>query len=95
VVAVLMGDSEEQLDNSHLMRLAGRLSRRVRGFAKGAPHPVNRLRRGDRSNDIARSISRTLHRPWTVHGFSSAARSRYGRPAFSGGGIHLTKSCRT
>src|ERR1700694_1350120 len=30
----LMGDSEEQLDNTHLMRLAGRFSRRVRGFAK-------------------------------------------------------------
>jgi hypothetical protein len=30
----LMGGSEEQLDNTHLMCLAGRFSRRVRGFAK-------------------------------------------------------------
>jgi hypothetical protein len=29
-----MDGSEEQLDNAHLMRLAGRFSRRVRGFAK-------------------------------------------------------------
>ena len=36
----LMGDSEEQLDNAHLMRLAGRFSRRVRGFAKTHHIPV-------------------------------------------------------
>jgi hypothetical protein len=30
----LMDGSDEQLDNAHLMRMAGRFSRRVRGFAK-------------------------------------------------------------
>src|SRR6266496_870021 len=46
----LMG-SEEKLDNAHLMRMAGRFSRRVRGFAKAhgiaeeylATHTVNRV----------------------------------------------------
>jgi hypothetical protein len=36
----LMGDSEEQLDNAHVMRLAGRFSRRVRGFAKAHHIPA-------------------------------------------------------
>src|SRR6266705_2433621 len=41
----LMGGSEEQLDNAHLMRLAGRFSRRVRGFAKAHHIPVIDCRR--------------------------------------------------
>ena len=49
----LMGGSEEQLDNAHLMRLAGRFSRRVRGFAKAHHIPVIDCRRGDRKHDIA------------------------------------------
>ena len=49
----LMGGSEEQLDNAHLMRLAGRFSRRVRGFAKEHHIPVIDCRRGDRKHDIA------------------------------------------
>jgi hypothetical protein len=49
----LMGGSEEQLDNAHLMRLAGRFSRRVRGFAKAHGVPVIDCRHGDRKHDIA------------------------------------------
>src|SRR5438477_12921066 len=33
-----MNGSDEHLDNTHLMRLAGRFSRRIRGFAR-APGP--------------------------------------------------------
>jgi hypothetical protein len=33
-------DSDEQLDNNHLMRLAGRFSRRVRGWARTSQVPV-------------------------------------------------------
>lgn len=29
-------DSDEQLDNAHLMRMAGRFSRRVRAWGKGS-----------------------------------------------------------
>ena len=48
----LMG-SEEQLDTAHLMRLAGRFSRRVRGFAKAHAIPVIDCRRGERKHEIA------------------------------------------
>jgi hypothetical protein len=48
----LMG-SEEQLDTTHLMRLAGRFSRRVRGFAKAHGIPVIDCRRGERKHAIA------------------------------------------
>jgi hypothetical protein len=45
--------SEEQLDNTHLMRMAGRFSRRVRGFAKVHGIPVIDCRRGERKHHIA------------------------------------------
>jgi len=48
----LMG-SEEHLDTTHLMRLAGRFSRRVRGFAKAHAIPVIDCRRGERKHEIA------------------------------------------
>ena len=48
----LMG-SEEQLDTTHLMRLAGRFSRRVRAFAKSHGIPVIDCRRGERKHEIA------------------------------------------
>jgi hypothetical protein len=49
----LMHDSDEQLDNAHLMRMAGRFSRRVRGFAKAHQIPVIDCRRGERKHDVA------------------------------------------
>jgi len=48
----LMG-SEEHLDTAHLMRLAGRFSRRVRGFAKAHGIPVIDCRRGERKHELA------------------------------------------
>jgi hypothetical protein len=50
---LLMNGSDDQLDNAHLMRMAGRFSRRVRGFAKAHRIPVIDCRRGDRKHDIA------------------------------------------
>ena len=44
---------DEQLDNAHLMRMAGRFSRRVRGFAKAHQIPVIDCRRGERKHDLA------------------------------------------
>jgi len=44
---------EEQLDNAHLMRMAGRFSRRVRGFAKAHGIPVIDCGRGERKHRIA------------------------------------------
>lgn len=49
----LMNGSDEQLDNAHLMRMAGRFSRRVRGFAKAHRIPVIDCRRGERKHDVA------------------------------------------
>jgi len=49
----LMHGSDEQLDNAHLMRMAGRFSRRVRGFAKAHRIPVIDCRRGERKHDVA------------------------------------------
>ncbi len=39
----LHGGCEEQLDDTHLMRMAGRFSRRVRAWARGCGVPGHRL----------------------------------------------------
>jgi hypothetical protein len=49
----LYDGSEEHLDNTHLMRMAGRFSRRVRAFAKAHNIPVIDCGRGDRKHRIA------------------------------------------
>ena len=46
--------SDEGLDNTRLMRVAGRFSRRVKGWAKGAGVPVVYSKTGDRNEDLAR-----------------------------------------
>ncbi len=48
-----LNGSDEQLDNSHLMRLAGRFSRRVRAAAKAHGIPVIDCQRGDRKHELA------------------------------------------
>jgi hypothetical protein len=45
--------SDDNLDNTHLMRLAGRLSRRVRGWAKSNGVPVIDCPAGERKHQIA------------------------------------------
>jgi len=45
--------SDETLDNAHLMRLAGRFSRRVRGWARAHQIPVIHCLPGDRKHEIA------------------------------------------
>ncbi len=49
----LNGGSDENLDNAHLMRMAGRFSRRVHGFAKAHGIPIIDCRRGERKHRIA------------------------------------------
>lgn len=49
----LHDDSDEQLDNAHLMRMAGRFSRRVRGWGKAHGVPVIDCERGQRKHEIA------------------------------------------
>jgi hypothetical protein len=45
-------DSDDDLDNTHLMRLAGRFSRRLRGWAKKHGVPVIDCRAGERKHEI-------------------------------------------
>lgn len=49
----LMNGSDEDLDNAHLMRMAGRFSRRVRAFAKGNRIPIIDCPQGERKHQIA------------------------------------------
>jgi hypothetical protein len=47
--------SEEKLDNNHLIRMAGRFSRRVRAYAQANRIPVIDCERGDRKHSIAQN----------------------------------------
>ena len=47
------GDSDEQLDNAHLMRLAGRFARRVRASAQADGIPVIDCKADGRKHQIA------------------------------------------
>jgi len=49
----LMNGQEDTLDNAHLMRMAGRFSRRARAYAKAHGIPVIDCARGDRKHEIA------------------------------------------
>lgn len=49
----LHGDSDAELDNAHLMRMAGRFARHVRGWAKSAGVPVIDCKAGERKHEIA------------------------------------------
>jgi hypothetical protein len=51
--------SVETLDNAHLMRMAGRFSRRVRGWASAHQIPVINCSAGDRKHEIAEEILQT------------------------------------
>jgi hypothetical protein len=48
-----LAGSDEGLDNTHLMRLAGRFSRRIRGYAKAHGIPVVDCPVGERKHDLA------------------------------------------
>ena len=45
--------SDNTLDNAHLMRIAGRFSRRIRGYAKAHGIPVKDCSVGERKHDLA------------------------------------------
>ncbi|MFL6249067.1 MAG: hypothetical protein ACJ75N_00805 [Actinomycetes bacterium] len=54
----LMGGSDEDLDTAHLMRLAGRFSRRVRAFADAQGIPVIDCKTGERKHELAEAYLR-------------------------------------
>src|SRR5215470_10579928 len=45
--------SDETLDNTHLMRMAGRFSRRIHGYGKAHNIPVVDCRKKERKHDLA------------------------------------------
>jgi hypothetical protein len=45
--------SEEHLDNTHLMRMAGRFSRRLRAFAQAQGIPLIDCKVGERKHEIS------------------------------------------
>jgi hypothetical protein len=45
--------SDENLDNAHLMRMAGRFSRRVHAYAKKHSVPIIHCKQGQRKHEIA------------------------------------------
>lgn len=49
----LNGGADDHLDTTHLIRLAGRFSRRVRAFAKGRGIPVIDCAKGERKHEVA------------------------------------------
>jgi hypothetical protein len=56
--------SDKYLDNAHLMRMAGRLSRRLRAFAKARGIPIIDCKRGERKHEIAEEyLSRPSGKP--------------------------------
>ncbi len=48
----LTGGSDEQLDNAHVMRMAGRFIRRIRGFARAQVIPAIDCRRAEPKDEI-------------------------------------------
>ena len=70
--------SDDNLDNTHLMRLAGRFSRRVRGWAKSNGVPVIDCPVGERKHQIAAEIKQFARGlGFDVVGIASAEPSRY------------------
>lgn len=55
----LEGGSDARLDNTHLMRMAGRFSRRVRAFAKARGVPLVHCAKGERKHLIAEKYLRS------------------------------------
>src|SRR5207245_4976556 len=55
--------SDEGLDNTHLMRIAGRFSRRLRAWAKDNHFPVADCPPGDRKHEIAQEYLATRQVP--------------------------------
>ena len=51
--------SDQALDNTHLMRMAGRFSRRLRAWAKANHVPVEDCPPGDRKHEIAQEYLTT------------------------------------
>ena len=77
--------SDETLDNTHLMRLAGRLSRRLRGYAKANGIPVVDCAVGERKHDLAEEY---LAKTTVTHGLFLILVGRAQAPVWDVSGKH-------
>ena len=69
VVAAVAQRREEQLDNNHLMRMAGRFARRVKAWGEANGVPVIYCKSGERKHRIAEEYLAThTRRPRGVPG---------------------------
>jgi hypothetical protein len=77
----LHNDSDELLDNNHLMRFAGRFARRVRAWAAANGVPVIDCKAGERKHEIAEGYLRgwTYARRYVAGEATSPSRSRWWR----------------
>ena len=64
----LHGDSDAELDNTHLMRMAGRFARRVKAWGAASGVPVIFCKAGERKHRIAEAY---LAQPRGGHGFGA------------------------
>ena len=77
--------SDETLDNTHLMRLAGRFSRRLRGYAKANGIPVVDCAVGERKHDLAEEY---LAKTTVTHGLFLILVGRAQAPVWDVSGKH-------
>lgn len=89
----LLHGTDDNLDDTHLMRMAGRFSRRVRGWAKKNDIPVVFCGKGERKHQIAEE-----HRPTdpSFRGVYAVLVKRAPAPVFEvlqfeGGGFHIRR----
>ena len=76
--------SDETLENVYLMRMAGRFSRRIRGYAKAKGIPVVDCSAGERKHDIAEEYLAKTRSPKGYFSFWwDALRLRFGMSALT------------
>ena len=93
--------SDETLENAYLMRLAGRFSRRIRGYAKAHDIPVIDCSAGQRKHDLAEEylakttvnqglflvlVGRAQAPVWDISAKHHIERKKPMPPAFAGAG---------
>src|SRR6266566_607401 len=97
--------SDETLENAYLMRMAGRFSRRIRGYAKAHEIPVIDCSAGQRKHDLAEEylaqtkitqglflvlVGRAQAPVWDVGAKHHIERKKPMPPAFAGAGSMST-----
>lgn len=85
--------NDEQLDNAHLQRMAGRFGRRLRGWAKKNEIPVIQSKSGERKHDVAQDykINNGRKEGIFVIFISRATAPLWSVARFGNGGIEISR----